>query len=106
MNEPFYLYSLDLFEEIRQTQYASMFPVGLIRPYGVTSPIVSTTSGKVIGFVGTGPEKIQQQNGRMFPGVDMAGFAISLKLLHAKRPTMPYHATMEEEIFLRSLDLK
>ena len=83
-----------------------MFPVGLIRPYGVASPIVSSKTGRVLGFVGLGPQNSHQHNDRMFPGVDMAGFAISLKLLHAKRPTMPYHATMEEELFLKSLDIQ
>ena len=82
-----------------------MFPVGLIRPFGVASPIVSTKTGNVEGFIGLG-QRSAKDNGRMFSGVDMAGFAISLKVLHEKRPTMPYRATMEEEIFLRSLDLK
>ena len=83
-----------------------MFPVGLIRPYGVSSPIVSSKTGGILGFIGPGPGKLGQQNGRMFPGVDMAGFATSLKLLHSKHPIMPYHATMEEEQFLRGMHLR
>ena len=83
-----------------------MFPVGLVRPYGVASPIVSIKTGRVLGFLGPGQDTVYNQHRRMFPGVDMAGFAISLKLLRTKRPTMQYHATMEEETFLKSLDLK
>ena len=97
---------MDLFEEIRKTKYISMFPVGLIRPYGVSSPVVSTRNGKVVGFVGLGQRTSGNGKGRHFPGVDMAGFAVSLKVLHEKRPTMPYWATMEEEVFLNSLELR
>ena len=99
-------YSLHLFEDIRRTKYVSMFPVGLIRPFGVASPIVSSKTGKVEGFFGLSQRQSAKDGSRAFPGVDMAGFAVSLKVLHEKRPTMPYRATMEEEIFLRGLDLK
>ena len=82
-----------------------MFPVGLISPYGVSSPIVSSKTGEIIGFLGPGSGKISQQK-RLFYGVDMAGFAISLKLLHLKHPIMKYQATMEEESFLRDMDIR
>lgn len=40
---------LQLFEEIRHTKKVSMFPVGLIGGYGVSSPVVK--DGKVINIV-------------------------------------------------------
>ena len=96
-----------MFPEIRKTKYLSMFPVGLLRPYGVSSPIVSSKTGKVIGFVGAGTEKsLRKKKTRMFQGIDMAGFAVSLELLHKKRPVMPYEATMEEEKFLGSMNIR
>lgn len=39
---------LQLFEEIRNTKKVSMFPVGLIGGYGVSSPVVK--DGKVINY--------------------------------------------------------
>ena len=83
-----------------------MFPVGLIRPYGVSSPIVSGKTGKIVGFIGTSVRNFEKKKARMFQGIDMAGFAISLKLLHKKRPIMPYEATMEEEKFLDSMNIR
>ena len=59
-----------------------MFPVGLIRPFGVASPIVSSKTGKVEGFIGLGQRQSAKESSRAFPGVDIAGFAVSLKLLH------------------------
>lgn len=44
-------FHLDLFKEIRTTKKISMFPVGLIGEYGVSSPIidkVSNNSGRII----------------------------------------------------------
>ena len=37
-----------------------MFPVGLIRPYGVSSPIVSSKTGKIVGFIGSGAGKFEK----------------------------------------------
>ena len=83
-----------------------MFPVGLIRPYGVSSPIVSGKTGKIVGFIGTSVRNFEKKKARMFQGIDMAGFAVSLKLLHSTRPNMPYEATMEEEKFLDSINIR
>ena len=83
-----------------------MFPVGLISPYGVSSPIVSSKTGEIIGFLGPGSGKFNKQNKRLFYRVDMAGFAFSLKLLNLKHPIMKYQATMEEESFLRDMDIR
>ena len=83
-----------------------MFPVGLIHPYGVSSPIVSSKTGKVVGFIGTGAGNFEKRKQRPFQGIDMAGFAVSLKLLQTSRPVMPYQATMEEEKFLESMHIR
>ena len=83
-----------------------MFPVGLIRPYGVSSPIVSSKTGKIVGFIGSGGKKFEKDKEKMYHGIDMAGFAISLKLLHRTHPVMPYEATKEEEKFLQSMKIR
>ena len=102
----YYDFSLDLFTEIRKTKYLSMFPVGLIRPYGVSSPILSRKTGKIVGFIGSGAAKFEKEKERMYQGIDMAGFTISLKLLHQKHPVMPYEATREEEKFLQTMNIR
>lgn len=90
-------FDLRLFEEIRNTKRVSMFPVGLIGDYGVSSPIVK--EGKVIGFYDSWPAK------RKFP-VDMAGFAVNIEvLLKFPNATMPFKAGYEEDMFLRSLGI-
>lgn len=114
-------FDLRLFSEIRYTKHVSMFPVGLIGDFAVSSPVIKNVSsnkksstvlkqkiltgcftlqGKVIGFFDSWPSK------RMWP-VDMAGFAINLDIL-AQNPnvTMPYKAGGEEDGFLQSLNLK
>ena len=53
----------------------------------------------VKGFVG------KKRPFRRFP-VDMSGFALSVGLLHLKKPEMPFKATFEEEGFLRSMKLR
>lgn len=91
-------FDLELFQEIRFTKRVSMFPVGLIGDYAVSSPVIK--GGKVIGFFDSWPSK------RKFP-VDMAGFAVNVEfLLHHPNATMPYKAGYEEDQFLRSLGLK
>lgn len=87
---------LQLFDEMRTTRKVSMFPVGLIGSYGVSTPVVK--KGKVIGFYDSWPAS------RTFP-VDMAGFAVNLEYLN---PTanMPFVAGHEEDRFLVSTGLK
>ncbi|XP_057710880.1 galactosylgalactosylxylosylprotein 3-beta-glucuronosyltransferase 3 [Corythoichthys intestinalis] len=65
-------YSLQIFEEMRNTQRVSVWPVGLVGGMKYEKPVVER--GKVVRFhVGWRPS-------RPFP-MDMAGFAVSLKLL-------------------------
>lgn len=75
-----------------------MFPVGLIGKYAVSSPIVR--EGKVVGFFDSWPAQRQW-------AVDMAGFAVNLNYL-SQQPnvTMPYKAGHEEDMFLRSINLR
>ncbi|XP_015124881.1 galactosylgalactosylxylosylprotein 3-beta-glucuronosyltransferase P [Diachasma alloeum] len=88
-------YDIDLFNEIRQTEKVSMFPVGLCTKFGLSTPIVK--DGKFSGFYDGWVA------GRQFP-VDMAGFAVSVKfLLQRPNATMPYRAGYEEDGFLKSL---
>nr|XP_057924446.1 galactosylgalactosylxylosylprotein 3-beta-glucuronosyltransferase 3 [Doryrhamphus excisus]XP_057924447.1 galactosylgalactosylxylosylprotein 3-beta-glucuronosyltransferase 3 [Doryrhamphus excisus] len=67
-------YSLQLFEEMRNTQRVSVWPVGLVGGMKYEKPVVE--GGKVVRFhTGWRPS-------RPFP-MDMAGFAVSLKLVLA-----------------------
>ncbi|XP_061516197.1 galactosylgalactosylxylosylprotein 3-beta-glucuronosyltransferase S isoform X1 [Anopheles gambiae] len=91
-------FDLKLFSEIRYTKKVSMFPVGLIGDYGISSPIVR--NGRVEGFFDSWPAK------RKWP-VDMAGFAVSLEYLAlSPNATMPFKAGYEEDEFLKSIGLK
>lgn len=68
-------YLLCLGLQIRSVQLVGVWPVGLVGGLFVETPLVE--NGKVVGFnAGWRPE-------RKFP-IDMAGFAVSLKLLHSK----------------------
>lgn len=86
---------------MRHTRKISMFPVGLVTSFGVSSPIVRNGSidGFYDGWIG----------GRKFP-VDMAGFAVNVKFfLSRPKAQMPYSPGYEEDGFLKSLlpfDLK
>lgn len=80
---------------MRYTKKVSMWPVGLITKYGVSSPIVrnGSISGFYDGWIG----------GRKFP-VDMAGFAVNVNfLLSRPNASMPYKPGYEEDGFLKSL---
>ncbi|XP_053667133.1 galactosylgalactosylxylosylprotein 3-beta-glucuronosyltransferase S [Anopheles marshallii] len=91
-------FDLKLFSEIRYTKKVSMFPVGLIGDYAISTPIVR--NGRVEGFFDSWPAK------RKWP-VDMAGFAVSLEYLAlSPNATMPYKAGYEEDEFLKSIGLK
>ncbi|XP_065361557.1 galactosylgalactosylxylosylprotein 3-beta-glucuronosyltransferase P isoform X3 [Calliphora vicina] len=88
-------YDLNIFEQMRYTKKVSMWPVGLVTKFGVSSPIVK--AGKLTGFYDG------WIGGRKYP-VDMAGFAVSVKFLH-DRPNakMPFKTGYEEDGFLKSL---
>lgn len=91
-------FDLKLFSEIRSTKKVSMFPVGLIGDYAVSTPVVK--HGKVDGFFDSWPAK------RKWP-VDMAGFAVNLKYMGlSPNVTMPFKAGYEEDEFLKSIGLK
>ena len=93
-------YDLKLFEEIRQTQKVSVFPVGFVGSKGspgITSPIVK--HGKVVGF------SDDWFASRVFP-VDMAGFAINVDFVKSrKNASMPFWAGYEEDVFIQSLNV-
>ncbi|KAL7631021.1 UNVERIFIED_CONTAM: hypothetical protein RMT77_018690 [Armadillidium vulgare] len=85
-----------LFEEMRDTRKVSMWPVGLIGLYSVSSPVLND-DGLVVGFYDAWPA------GRKFQ-VDMAGFAVNVEYLRKQRKaSMPYIAGHEEDGFLKSL---
>lgn len=91
-------FDLKLFSEIRSTKKVSMFPVGLIGDYAISTPVVK--HGKVDGFFDSWPAK------RKWP-VDMAGFAVNLEYMGlSPNVTMPYKAGYEEDDFLKSIGLK
>lgn len=91
-------FDLKLFSEIRSTKKVSMFPVGLIGDYAVSTPVVN--NGKVEGFFDSWPAK------RKWP-VDMAGFAVNLEYMGlSSNVTMPFKAGYEEDEFLKSIGLK
>ena len=88
-------YDVRIFEEIRSTVEVSVFPVGLINGYGVSSPIVK--NGTVTGFFDA------FQAGRQF-ALDMAGFSLSVALLRLRpEATIPIELYFLEEGFLVSL---
>ena len=90
-------YDVRIFEEIRQTVGVSVFPVGLILKYGVSSPIVQ--NGKVTGFFDA------FQAGRRF-AMDMAGFSVSVRLFKSRpEATFPAKVSFLEEGFMRSLEV-
>ncbi|XP_058985463.1 galactosylgalactosylxylosylprotein 3-beta-glucuronosyltransferase P isoform X1 [Musca domestica] len=88
-------YDISIFEQMRYTKKVSMWPVGLVTKYGVSSPIVK--NGKIVGFYDG------WLGGRKYP-VDMAGFAVSVRFLHERpKAKMPFKAGYEEDGFLKSL---
>ncbi|XP_076042816.1 galactosylgalactosylxylosylprotein 3-beta-glucuronosyltransferase S-like isoform X2 [Oratosquilla oratoria] len=88
-----------LFEEMRTTKKVSMWPVGLIGDYSVSSPVVDKMDN-VVGFYDGWPADRKFQ-------VDMAGFAVNVGYMK-KQPkvTMPYIAGHEEDGFLKSLNIR
>ena len=93
-------YDIRLFDEMRDTKIVSMFPVGLINVLGISTPIVSNKTGRIIGFH-------DPFIGRRKFAVDMAGFAVNLQYFLDKRnATMPYKVGYEEDFFLKSLGVQ
>lgn len=88
-------YDYRLFFEMAHTQRVSVFPVGLVTDFGLSTPVVR--QGRVVGFYDGWVAN------REFP-MDMAGFAVSVRLLR-ERPeaTMPFKPGYEEDGFLKSL---
>lgn len=86
-----------LLEQIRLTKKVSMFPVGLVADFLVSSPIVQ--DGHVTGWLDGWIVD------RHFP-VDMAGFALNLRVLQASNGTMPYLAGYEEDRLLQALNVR
>ncbi|XP_071789616.1 galactosylgalactosylxylosylprotein 3-beta-glucuronosyltransferase I-like [Asterias amurensis] len=70
-------YGLQIFDEMRDTQKVSMWPVGLVGGQMYESPRVDKKTGQIIGF------NVGWEPARPYP-MDMAGFAINLKLLQEK----------------------
>lgn len=88
-------YDVDIFNQMRYTKKVSMWPVGLVTKYGLSSPIIR--DGKLAGFYDG------WIGGRKYP-VDMAGFAVNVQFfLNRPKAIMPYDAGYEEDKFLRSL---
>jgi len=93
-------YDIRVFEEMRDTEKVSVWPVGLVYTLGISSPILNTTTGKVIGFHDPYTKR------RRF-AVDMAGFAVNLRyFLSMPKANMPYKAGYEEDYFIRSLKVQ
>jgi beta-1,3-glucuronyltransferase len=93
-------YDIRLFEEIRNTKMVSMFPVGLIARFGLSSPILNNKTAKIIGFH-------DAFKGSRKYAVDMAGFAVNLQFFLSKpNATMPYKEGHEEDDFIKSLDVQ
>ncbi|KAL2718733.1 galactosylgalactosylxylosylprotein 3-beta-glucuronosyltransferase I [Vespula squamosa] len=67
-------YSLKLFQEMRKIRKVGVWPVGLVGGLMVEKPICDNATNRVIGF------NAAWKPDRPFP-IDMAGFAINLKLL-------------------------
>ena len=93
-------YDIRVFDEMKNTNGVSVWPVGMIAKVGVSSPILDTTNASVIGFHDPFMTR------RKF-AVDMAGFAVDLQLFLTKaKATMPYKVGYEEDYFIRSLGVK
>ncbi|XP_037516351.1 galactosylgalactosylxylosylprotein 3-beta-glucuronosyltransferase S-like [Rhipicephalus sanguineus] len=90
-------YDYRLFDEIRWTQAVSVFPVGSMKITGFSSPVV--VDGSVVGFHDPYLHK------RRF-AVDMAGFAVNLRLLiNNTNISMPHMEGRQETEFLESLNV-
>ncbi|XP_054927350.1 galactosylgalactosylxylosylprotein 3-beta-glucuronosyltransferase S-like [Dermacentor andersoni] len=90
-------YDHRLFDEIRWTETVSVFPVGSLLRTGVSSPVV--VDGSVIGF------HDPSTKGRRF-AVDMAGFAVNLRLVvNNTHLSMPHREGRQETEFLESLNI-
>ena len=93
-------YDLRVFEEIRTTRVVSMFPVGGLANYGISTPVVDSKTGRIIDF----HDPFGKEFGRHY-AVDMAGFAINLQyfLDHPQAQMLNTHPGSLEESLLRGL---
>jgi len=91
-------YHIKLFDEIRKINHVGIWPVGLTGKLRFAGPICSKE--KVTGF-----RAVFAPN-RLFP-IDMAGFAISLRLLVKEKPDVIFESTWNigwlETTFLKHL---
>lgn len=93
-------YDHRLFAELKKTRVVSVFPVGSIASFGLSTPIVNMTSGKITGF------HDPWIGGRKFP-LDTAGFAVDLQYLIAHpKANFPSSIGYEEDGFLKSLQFQ
>lgn len=77
-------YDLELFHEMRHTSRVSVWPVGFVGGLLVERPIIDDAEDRVVGF------NSMWEKRRPFP-FDMAGFAVSLRLLMS-RPDIAFSA--------------
>lgn len=93
-------YDVQVFDEMMSTKKVSVWPVGCLAKVGLSSPIVDKDTGKVTGFHDPFLAR------RRF-AIDMAGFAVDLRLFLSKpKATMPFKVGYEEDYFIRSLGIK
>jgi len=76
-------YHIKLFDEIRKVNHVGIWPVGLVGGLRYEGPICS--KGKVTGF------RAHFAPWRSFP-IDMAGFAINLRVLVKEKPEAVYES--------------
>jgi beta-1,3-glucuronyltransferase len=103
-------YDLRLFEEIRQTEKVSVFPVAFIGPQSISSPVVEYK--KILGQDGKMKfvKKVVGFSDGWFANrkfaLDMAGFAVNVEFLASnENASMPYKVGYEEDYFIQSLNI-
>ncbi|KAI4494068.1 hypothetical protein M0802_009335 [Mischocyttarus mexicanus] len=95
-------YSVKLFQEMRKIQKVGVWPVGLVGGLMVEKPICDNATNKVVGF------NAAWKPNRPFP-IDMAGFAINLKLLLGNKDALfsyDVESGYQESEILRQIVIK